>query len=655
MPRSTKLTLALLALVFVFTAISLRAQPSQLDSLFQVWQDDTKPDSVRLAAFDTYLRKGFMRSQPDSAMKLADQMMDYAKTINNLSYQARGEYLKGNCQYLAGKYFNALKHYATSEKLYETISDGQALADIHNNCGLVYKQLGNYPKALGFYQLSLAYKEKHADSHGIVTTLGNIGVIYSRQMNYDKALEYFQKALDLMNPTDKLRQAIIYGNMGNVYLDLEKHEVSLNYFKHSAHIFDSLDYKGGLANALNNIGNAYGKKQEFDKAHQYYLKSLSIKETIGDEHGVSSTYSNIGRNFYDQQQYVQAIKNCLKAYDMAVKIKGLAVKKKGCKCLYESYKAVGNTGQALLFYEVLQEIEDSLDHEETAMELQKMEFQKLMLEDSLANIEKARIIEEQHQQEVRREQQSKNWSLAGGVLFLILAGGFYSRWLYVRKSHDLISKERDRSDRLLHNILPEEVAAELKLNGKSEAKDFEDVTVLFTDFVAFTQTAEKLSAKELVEEINTCFRTFDEIINSYNIEKIKTIGDAYMAAGGLHDPKTSEPKDVVKAALEMQAFIEARHKKLKALGRPAFQMRVGIHTGPVVAGIVGVKKFQYDIWGDTVNTAARMESHGSVGKVNISEATYNLLKDNTDLDFEERGKIDVKGKGAMTVYYVSKA
>jgi class 3 adenylate cyclase len=144
-------------------------------------------------------------------------------------------------------------------------------------------------------------------------------------------------------------------------------------------------------------------------------------------------------------------------------------------------------------------------------------------------------------------------------------------------------------------------------------------------------------------------------MDKYSIEKIKTIGDAYMAAGGLPVPMDDSVKKTVLAALEMQSFIGMRKAEQDAIGKPAFEMRVGIHTGPVVAGIVGVKKFQYDIWGDTVNTASRIESNGAVGKVNISQKTYELLKDDTDFIFESRGKIEAKGKGEIEMFFVSKA
>jgi class 3 adenylate cyclase len=210
--------------------------------------------------------------------------------------------------------------------------------------------------------------------------------------------------------------------------------------------------------------------------------------------------------------------------------------------------------------------------------------------------------------------------------------------------------EKKKSDDLLLNILPEEVAEELKAKGSADAKQFDEVTVMFTDFKGFTQISEKLTPSELVAEIHTCFKAFDSIMMKYNIEKIKTIGDSYMCAGGLPVSNATNAVDVVNAALEIQHFMLRHLQQRKNEGKEVFEIRIGVHTGPVVAGIVGIKKYAYDIWGDTVNTASRMESSGEAGKINISGSTYELVRDKFTCTY--RGKIQAKGKGEVDMYFI---
>ena len=188
---------------------------------------------------------------------------------------------------------------------------------------------------------------------------------------------------------------------------------------------------------------------------------------------------------------------------------------------------------------------------------------------------------------------------------------------------------------------------ELKAKGVTTAQHYDDVTVLFTDFVNFTQAGERLSPQQLVDELHTCFKAFDEITVKYNIEKIKTVGDAYLAVAGLPTPDLHHAENIVGAAIEIVRFMNERFASTSG---NTFKIRIGIHSGPVVAGIVGVKKFAYDIWGDTVNTAARMEQNSEPGKINISGTTYELVKDH--FRFIYRGEIDAKGKGQMKMYYV---
>lgn len=213
-----------------------------------------------------------------------------------------------------------------------------------------------------------------------------------------------------------------------------------------------------------------------------------------------------------------------------------------------------------------------------------------------------------------------------------------------------LETEQARSENLLLNIFPVEIADELKLNGKAEAKQHDVVSVLFADIVNFTKTAENLTPKELVAELDFCFSRFDTIVGLHHLEKVKTIGDAYMAAAGVPATNTATAEDAVMAGLDMQKFAAVRKKERVENNQPYFEFRVGIHTGPVVAGVVGEKKFVYDIWGDTVNLAARMQQSGEVNKVNISEHTHQLVKHR--FHCSSRGKMEAKNKGALEMFFV---
>lgn len=224
----------------------------------------------------------------------------------------------------------------------------------------------------------------------------------------------------------------------------------------------------------------------------------------------------------------------------------------------------------------------------------------------------------------------------------------------LEEMHHLYSElhaERRKSDELLLNVLPQKIADELKQTGKVKPVHYESASVLFTDFKDFTQLAEKLTPEELVDELDYCFSYFDTVIEAHNLEKLKTIGDSYMCVAGIPTPSATHAIDAVLAALQIQYFIRWRQQEKILNKQPYWEIRIGIHSGPLLAGVIGQKKFSYDVWGDTVNTASRMESSGVSDGINISQSTFELVKDFFDCEY--RGKIEAKNKGHIDMYLVN--
>lgn len=233
------------------------------------------------------------------------------------------------------------------------------------------------------------------------------------------------------------------------------------------------------------------------------------------------------------------------------------------------------------------------------------------------------------------------------TLYLVLQAMAYYSVIQTERAEDDLAAEQARSDALLLNVLPRRIADQLKKKSGAIAERFESATVLFADLVNFTQLSERTPATELVQMLDQIFSRFDALADQHGLEKIKTIGDAYMVVGGVPEARADHAMAVAQMSLDML-------RVLKELDGPAFaslSLRIGIHSGPVVAGVIGKRKFAFDLWGDTVNTASRMESHGQPGRVHVSQATYDLLVEH--FAFEARGPTAIKGKGELNTFFLS--
>ena len=646
--------LRFISFIFVFVPVFwIQTNARNLDSLWALWNNTSLHDTLRLNALDEFAWDGFGYSRPDSAFYYAQLEYDYAKSHGYSRWMAKALNTQGNTFIVRSEYVKAYDFFVRSLEISDTIPDKMAQSNSLHRIGIIYYFQGDNSRAIDYYLKSLKLREELQDKKGISGSLNNIGIVYSQQAQYPKALEFFTRSLDLSRELeDKRVQASSLNNIGLIYKATGQLDKAYDNFLLSMEISDQLGDKRDVAAAWNNLALVFEEQGKLRQALESFNKSIQIKESIGDKQGLSVSQHSIGSIYQKQGDHKRAIAMCLLGLKNAEEIGAIPEQEKACECLYVNYKALHQEVHALAYHERKLLLSDSLQNQQTTRMLQHMEFSKQMLADSIARVDEKSKIQAAHRLEVAKKNKMRNVLLGSTIMLLVGAVGLYSRIRLIRRSRAEIAKEKDRSDKLLLNILPAEIAHELKEKGEATARKFENVSILFTDFSDFTQLSVELSPEELVKELNTCFKAFDAICEKYKIETIKTIGDAYMAAGGLPVPSPDSAKNTVLAAFEMNSFMDKRNKERIAAGKIPFEMRSGIHTGPVVAGIVGVKKFQYDVWGDTVNIASRMESSGEVGKINISKETYDLIKDDPALTFEHRGKLMAKGKGCTEMYFV---
>lgn len=621
---------------FIFTC---SAREKQIDSLIGV-NSYAKEDSGRVSSLNR-LSVEFFNTDADKSILYGQQARDLAIKLSFKKGLAYAYKNIGIAYFNKGEYIEALKQYELSLGVFDTINDKRGMSNMYSNIGNVYYNKGDDDKALELYLKSLGFAEEIKDTLRMVTALGNIGAIYGKKkQTYDNAIKYYGMAYPL---SIALRDTYLIGinavNLGEVFMNKGEYDSAHFYFNISLRAAEgSID----APYTMNNIGSLYLLQKEYDKAIEIQKQSYDLAEKLDAKYDMAISLVGLAKSYLAKG----SIDDALSAYAKAEKIANethanytLLEVYKGLSKVYADKKDFGNVAK---YQALLLDIKDTIYNLETDKKLGTLQF-TFDLQKKESQINLLTKDKEIQKQEIARQKLVRNGFMGGLSIAVLFAGVFFTQ-------RNRISKEKKRSDELLLNILPEETAEELKATGAAKTKSFDSVSVLFTDFKNFTLASEKLSPDELVREINSCFSEFDRIVTKYGIEKIKTIGDAYMCAGGLPVANATHAEDVIKAGLEMQQFIARNKEERIAKGQPYFELRLGIHTGPVVAGVVGTKKFAYDIWGDTVNTASRMESSGEVGKVNISGATYQLVKDK--FKCVHRGKVQAKNKGEIDMYFV---
>jgi len=555
---------------------------------------------------------------------------------------------------ISDKLEDGFDYYTSQLKLYIQKNDSAAISICYYVHGGFYSTKGLNDLSIYYYKKSMPYLNVNdsIDSESIngESTSGRaalknntavVGKVYNDIGDYHNAILYSRAALKLGMTTKRNNENVsyIYKNIAYAKMMLNESDSVIDLLNKAIEYAYGSNKQVYIANSYLVKGIYYLKTNELDSS-QFYLQ---LCNKLMAEYGINanSTSGVLNPNYYlalgsiKQNRFKDAADLLKEEMSRLVNLRDELINE--YSLLLEAYLKLGdvkNATETFVKYNILREqlIADERNNGKKSFETE----QKIAeAESTITNLET-----EKHVATI-----TQNYLIGGLMVVLMFSITFF-------RQRNKITKGKKESDELLLNILPAEVAEELKTKGSTSAKQIDEVTVLFTDFKGFTQLSEKLTPKELVAEINECFSAFDNITHKHGIEKIKTIGDSYMAAGGLPTPNKTHANDVIKAALEIQQYMKDHKIKKEKEEALYFEIRIGIHSGPVVAGIVGVKKFAYDIWGDTVNTASRIESSGEVGQVNISGTTYEIVKN--DFQCVHRGKVQAKNKGEIDMYFVEK-
>ena len=577
---------------------------------------------------------------PDSSILFAQRAVELSGDVGYDNGKALGFKNIGNVNFDRGNLQDALDYYNRALKVYETMSDTLGISNLQSNLGSVYANLGDAPKALDFYIKSLRNAQSLSDTLRIGTAYMNLGTVYQEDATtQQQAIESYQLAIEMFEKIDyKLGVAGTSLNFGQWYVDQGKPIEAIPYLQNALEGFKELGFYE--AYTLNVLGQAYFELGRYQVAEGYYQQALAQaaeKPNMGEE---SKTYLGLADIYHKQLDNARAIESYKKGLDLAKQTGVLEDQGEAYSGLSESYAALADFKNAFDAQQQYTVIQDSMKSENYQAEMSKLRVQ-FDLENAEQEIDLLNTRNTLNELQIEEDARAKRSLTIIIFLFLAIIAGFVFQYFYIKRTNQRLAFERNRSDQILLNILPEEVAEELKQKGHTDAREFDNITVMFTDFKAFSLVAERVSAEKLVKSVDYYFKHFDEIIERHNLEKIKTIGDAYMCAGGLPTPNQTHARDAFEAALDILRFV-----KETELNPPKdifpFQIRIGLSSGPVVAGVVGTKKFAYDIWGNTVNIAARMESGSVPGRINVSQNIYEELKG--DYEFTYRGELQVKSQ-----------
>lgn len=636
---------AYISLCFLLLAAPGLAQTYEIQKLKETIAK--QPDDSLKVNNLILLSNQYLNEDPKEAVRYGIEAQQLAKKIHYkgeaYAYKAigLGYYYQSNNRDAAIQFQNSLR-------LFDSLGFKSGVANILSNLGSTYFNAGEGTKAIDFHLRALKIGEELNDSLRIGTALNGIGSVYNNKDDTrDKALEYFLRALPIFRKINyEAGEGTVSMNIGEIYKKKRLYDSAIVYLD------ESLEVYHGTIDAtfpLNLLGEIYVEQGDFEQGLMYHNRALEIARKLDGKLEITQSLLGIASVQNKQGNYKVSLEFYRQAAAIAKEIDAKQQLKDAYAGLARVYAKTGDFRKAYTYDTLYSSIKDTLYlvDDDKKNQLLQFNFDLGKKEAEIDLLTKDQALKEAT---IQRQKIVNYAAVITGFLLILVVAGFYNRYRYVRKTNKIIKDERDRSQDLLLNILPEETARELETNGYAKTRFYDNVTVLFTDFKGFSTIAGNLTPIQLVAELNDYFMAFDEIMGKYNLEKIKTIGDAYMCAGGIPTVNDTHPLDAVNAALAMQAYMDKRQREKNLTGVAGWELRIGIHTGPVVAGVVGKKKYAYDIWGDTVNIASRMESNGEPGKVNISASTYHLISEHYQCLY--RGKISAKNIGDIDMYFV---
>ncbi len=645
--RINQILYVFLALLLWFNSPILKAN-NQVDSLITAIENSTV-DTLKLQSL-MKLSGSIYRSDPDNGIKYSQDAIDLATELNRK--EDLGFALKniGLSYYFKSDYPEALKYWEESLGVFKEIDHKAGISNLLSNLGAVYESLGDYPNALEYAIQSLKIAEEEDNQLRITTSLINIAAIYAADENtWPQAQKTLEEAIEKsknLDAPDLSGTALL--NLGELLLNQDKAKEALSYFARSLDNFNKVG--GNQASAMDYMAQSYLKLNEPRKALIEAEFAYAEAQKNGSKVEMAASLLTTGKALKAIKRYSEAQRSLLLAEKISKELGTNELLQQVYDELSQLYALTNQNRKAYDYRVKLGEVKDIIRNNEYDKQINNLRFQ-LDFETKEKEIEILNRDNALQESEIARAGIIQRFLIALGSLMLIIIGGVTYLYRYSQKTNKLLAEERNRFEKILLNILPKDTADELQKKGYVDAKKIERGTVLFTDFKSFTKLSEILPPEQMVRSIDYFFSKFDEIIGKYDLEKIKTIGDAYMCAGGLPTKNKTNAKDAVLAALEIASFID-EVKNNPPEGIHPFEIRIGINTGELVAGIVGTKKFQYDIWGSAVNIAARMESACEVGKINIAYNTYELIKEEIKCDY--RGEIEVKNGLHLKMYYVDR-